>query len=150
MGEHSLYTLFSKPFTYFEVKILDAGAGVNSFLSVGLSASPMNEFQQVGWSRFSAGYHSDDGKLYCETYQNGQALGPKYSKGDIVGCGHDSETGRCFFTLNGDYLGSSQQQFFSKMVPAVAAIRAWHVKINLGDEPFAFLLANSYNFNRKM
>jgi hypothetical protein len=57
-----------------------------------------------GWEEFTWGYHSDDGKVYTEG-ASGRKYGPKFGKGDIVGCGVDWKSEAYFFTLNGKFLG---------------------------------------------
>jgi Ran-binding protein 9/10 len=56
-----------------------------------------------GQRELTWGYHSDDGNVY----ENGAEMkyGPKFGKGDIVGCGVDWQIEAYFFTLNGQFLG---------------------------------------------
>jgi Ran-binding protein 9/10 len=58
-----------------------------------------------GWDYLSTGYHGDDGKLYYSDSHRGKIYGPKYSTGDIVGCGINFITKEIFFTKNGRNLG---------------------------------------------
>jgi Ran-binding protein 9/10 len=57
-----------------------------------------------GWREFSWGYHGNDGMTFTEGHR-GLDYGPKFGKGDIVGCGVDWQTEAYFFTLNGQFLG---------------------------------------------
>ena len=58
-----------------------------------------------GWDCNSYGYHGDDGGIFHSKGDMLRVYGPKYGKGDTVGCGVNYETGGIFFTLNGDFLG---------------------------------------------
>lgn len=57
-----------------------------------------------GWSKGSWGYHGDDGNIYSE-YGTGSNYGPRYSTGDVIGCGYLGETGSIFYTKNRKFLG---------------------------------------------
>jgi Ran-binding protein 9/10 len=57
-----------------------------------------------GEGEFTWGYHGDDGIAYIEGHDR-LDYGPKFGKGDIVGCGVDWQIEAYFFTLNGQFLG---------------------------------------------
>jgi hypothetical protein len=59
-----------------------------------------------GWHAGSWGYHGDDGKKF-NAQGIGKEFGPRYGRGDIVGCGVDMRAKSAFFTKNGEYLGMS-------------------------------------------
>jgi len=61
-----------------------------------------------GWHAGSWGYHGDDGKKFNEQ-GTGNEFGPRYGRGDIVGCGVDMPANSAFFTKNGEYLGMSHR-----------------------------------------
>ena len=52
-----IYDLNPLKIFYFEVQVLEQGHGLNSFMSIGLSVKPTNAFHQIGWNRFTIGYH---------------------------------------------------------------------------------------------
>ena len=58
-------------------------------------------FSQPGCKSGSYGYHGDDGKLFVSG--SGVPYGPKFFKGDVIGCG--VEFGTLYFTKNGEHLG---------------------------------------------
>eukprot|EP00936_MAST-01D_sp_MAST-1D-sp1_P000986 g986.t1 len=60
-----------------------------------------------GWEEGSFGLHSD-GELYSgDKPGRGRRYTDPFGKGDIVGCGWELSTGRVFFTLNGNTLGTA-------------------------------------------
>ena len=124
---------------YFEVAILEQGPGTNSFLSIGLTVAPTSPFHHIGWDRFSIGFHSDDGRVYRESHQNGLTYADSFTTGDVVGCGYKEKEGGVYFTLNGNNLGAVTTGFFGKFHAAVAAIRGWRVRVNFGTEPFMYV-----------
>lgn len=123
--------------SYFEVKVLHQGIGFNSFMAIGLSIKPTNPFHQIGWNRSSIGYHSDDGKVYIGTHQNGISFGPSFTVNDIIGCGYDLKSQCAFFSLNGNLLGHFKAPL-SNAYPAVSAITDWRLQINFGESPFQY------------
>lgn len=124
-------------FLYFEVKVLSHGPGINSFMSIGLSAKPTNPFHQVGWNRNTIGYHSDDGQVYIGSQQNGIQFGPAFTENDIIGCGYDISSESTYFTLNGNLLGKFKTSD-SSLHAAVSAIRGWALQVNFGEYPFHY------------
>jgi hypothetical protein len=54
---------------------------------------------------FTWGYNSHNGYVF-EDNRGGMAYGPKFGKGDIVGCGVDWQIEAYYFTLNGQFLGN--------------------------------------------
>eukprot|EP00658_Telonema_sp_P-2_P035111 TRINITY_DN25582_c0_g1_i2.p1 TRINITY_DN25582_c0_g1~~TRINITY_DN25582_c0_g1_i2.p1 ORF type:complete len:240 (+),score=50.40 TRINITY_DN25582_c0_g1_i2:175-894(+) len=97
---------------YYEVRIGETTPGgelVNwedhdQLVGIGWSARAFPHFgAQPGWKPGSFGYHGDDGHKYSGP--RGEAYGPKYGKGDVVGAGIDCKRQQVFFTLNGQNLG---------------------------------------------
>ncbi len=130
-------------FSYYEIKVLHQGVGINSFMSIGLTVKPTNPFHQIGWNRSSIGYHSDDGKVYVGSHQNGIRFGPSFSVNDIIGCGYDPISQCTFFSLNGNLLGHFKTSL-SNAYPAVSSIRGWRVQFNFGDSPFHYTPYNDF------
>ena len=52
------------------------------------------------------GYHGDDGHSFCSS-GTGQAYGPTFTTGDVIGCGLNLIDGSCFYTKNGIHLGAA-------------------------------------------
>lgn len=92
---------------YFEVKILNLpdaqiiGIGFIDTLKFELDGARM-----LGWDEGSYGYHSDDGGLFGQNKTEGTHW-PKWSEGDIIGCGIDYTSGHIFYTHNGKMLGNA-------------------------------------------
>jgi hypothetical protein len=61
-----------------------------------------------GWEPDSWAYHGDDGHSFC-CQSSGKSYGPRFTAGDIIGCGVNFRTGSAFFTKNGDHLGMLTQ-----------------------------------------
>jgi len=54
-------------------------------------------FVLSSWESNSCGYHGDDGQLYVDQ-RKGQAFGPKFTSGDIIGAGINYLSQEFFFT----------------------------------------------------
>ena len=91
---------------YFEVKIISKGR--DGYMGVGLSAQGVNMNRLPGWDKHSYGYHGDDGHSFCSS-GTGQAYGPTFTTGDVIGCGINLIDGSCFYTKNGHHLGIAFQ-----------------------------------------
>jgi hypothetical protein len=75
-----------------------------SFISIGFSGPKVTLNRLPGWEPESWAYHGDDGLTFnCSA--SGKNYGPKYSTGDVIGCGVNFRTGQAFFTKNGVNLG---------------------------------------------
>lgn len=73
-----------------------------------------------GWEQESWGYHGDDGRSFA-AQNGGRDYGPKFSIGDVIGCGVNFKTGSAFYTKNGQFIG--------KVATSVRAIlpRYWYL-----------------------
>jgi Ran-binding protein 9/10 len=89
---------------YFEVSILSRGK--DGLIGIGFSTRRAGLSRLPGWEQESWAYHGDDGYCFACT-ANGKAYGPRFSSGDVVGCGVDLGRGEAWFTKNGVYLGES-------------------------------------------
>lgn len=83
--------------------------------------SSLNEM--IGWNQGTWGYHGDDGHtrngdssnppdchVEVDLLSNGEPRdpwGPRYTTGDVIGCGVNFEKEIAFYTKNGDILGES-------------------------------------------
>jgi hypothetical protein len=75
-------------------------------MAVGLTDNLANLDQIPGWRSGSWGYHGDDGGVRDGNNTN-YNYGPKYTAGDMIGCGILPAAGRVYFTKNGVFLGMS-------------------------------------------
>jgi len=121
---------------YFEVKIVSKGR--DGYMGVGLSANGVNMNRLPGWDKHSYGYHGDDGHSFCSS-GTGQAYGPTFTTGDVIGCGINLVDGSCFYTKNGHHLGVAFQDLPSGLYPTVGLQTPGEViDANFGQEPFKF------------
>ena len=94
-------------FYYFEVTVVGGSRSRSEGLvSVGLTTTqaPLNRLP--GWENESWAYHGDDGAVFASS-SNGRPYGPKFTNGDVIGCGviWREKGGECFFTKNGHHHG---------------------------------------------
>ena len=69
---------------YFELEILDGGAGCS--IAIGLAKLSYPLHRHPGWNPGAIGYHADDGKVFQEV-GFGRQYGPICAVGDVMGCG---------------------------------------------------------------
>lgn len=121
---------------YFEIKIVSKGR--DGYMGVGLSAQGVNMNRLPGWDKHSYGYHGDDGHSFCSS-GTGQAYGPTFTTGDVIGCGINLIDGSCFYTKNGHHLGVAFQDLPGQLYPTVGLQTPGEViDANFGQEPFMF------------
>jgi hypothetical protein len=121
---------------YFEVKIVSKGRDGN--MGVGLCAQSVNMNRLPGWDKHSYGYHGDDGHSFCSSGQ-GQAYGPTFTTGDVIGCGINLIDGSCFYTKNGHHLGVAFKDLPPNLYPTVGLQTPGEmIDANFGQEPFLF------------
>jgi hypothetical protein len=80
---------------YFEIHVKDAG--VKGQIAIGFTSESFKMRRQPGWEANSCGYHGDDGLLY-RGHGKGEAFGPTYTSGDVVGAGINYAAQEFFFT----------------------------------------------------
>lgn len=91
-----------EPLYYFEVRVRSTGR--EGFIGVGLAASGVRADRLPGWEPGSVGYHGDDGRVFVGGAR-GNAYGPTYAAGDVVGCLLDRSKKTVEFFKNGVALG---------------------------------------------
>lgn len=112
--------------------------GRDGYMGVGLSAQGVNMNRLPGWDKLSYGYHGDDGHSFCSS-GTGQAYGPTFTTGDVIGCGINLVDGSCFYTKNGHHLGVAFHELPSGLYPTVGLQTPGEViDANFGQEPFKF------------
>ncbi|THH09416.1 hypothetical protein EW145_g2025 [Phellinidium pouzarii] len=124
---------------YYEVTILDKG--LKGHISVGFSYAGVRLSRLPGWEKNSWGYHGDDGHSFASE-RDGTPFGPRFTTGDVVGCGIDFGTHKAFYTKNGaligdafDNIGEDGQVIF----PAVGLrTQQEGIRVNFGHEPFKY------------
>jgi len=121
---------------YFEVKIVSKGR--DGYMGVGLSAQGVNMNRLPGWDKHSYGYHGDDGNSFCSS-GTGQAYGPTFTTGDVIGCGLNLIDRSCFYTKNGHNLGVAFTNLPSFLYPTVGLQTPGElIDANFGQDPFVF------------
>lgn len=125
---------------YFEVSVDDGGARGN--IGVGLCGKDVRLGKMPGWEKNSWGYHGDDGMLFLESGRTGHKYGPKYTTGDVVGCGVDIVNRLVFFTKNGEHLGKAFDvplQSPLALYPTVGMqSMGGRLTANFGNRPFVY------------
>jgi len=121
---------------YFEVKIVSKGR--DGYMGVGLCAKSVDMNRLPGWDKHSYGYHGDDGHKFCSSGQ-GQAYGPTFTTGDVIGCGINLIDGSCFYTKNGHHLGIAFKDLPPNLYPTVGLQTPGEmIDANFGQEPFLY------------
>ena len=125
---------------YFEIKIISQGKGGK--ISIGLREAGTNLHRQPGWEQGSCGYHGDDGRKFRASGY-GEQYGPTFGTNDIVGCGLNLRSKTCFFTKNGEFLGTAFGEFDDihdhPLYPTVGLHSAdEEVEVNFGQEPLLY------------
>ncbi|TKY68073.1 Ran-binding protein 10 [Spatholobus suberectus] len=94
--------------------------------------------RQPGWEANSCGYHGDDGLLY-RGHGKGEAFGPTYTSGDVVGAGINYAAQEFFFTKNDQVVGSVYKDMKGPLFPTIAVhSQNEEVHVNFGQKPFTF------------
>jgi hypothetical protein len=95
----------------------------------------------------SYGYHGDEGKKYSGTTGGiGEAYGPPYSTGDVIGVGIDNTHHTIFFTKNGKHLGSAfTRAGVLELYPCVGLHSPGQVAIVNFAPPFIYNISNNNN-----
>ncbi|KAI9228648.1 MAG: concanavalin A-like lectin/glucanase domain-containing protein [Piptocephalis tieghemiana] len=131
------------PFFYYEVDILSKGR--DGYIGVGWSAEGLNLSRLPGWDKMSWGWHGDDGHLFAGS-GTGTTFGPRFTTGDVVGCGLDAVQGCFFFTKNGLML---DRAFRESPFPHQVTLYPFlgfrtpreEAQANFGQKPFRFDIA---------
>lgn len=121
---------------YFEVKINDIGH--RGDISIGLADGDFPLNKHPGWTKKSYGYRAD-GKVY-NNKQAGEVMMPKFTTGNIVGCGINYFKREIFFTYNGEYTGPAFKDVELKEYYATIGLHSLNecITFNFGNKPFKF------------
>ncbi|KWU42996.1 SPRY-domain-containing protein, partial [Rhodotorula sp. JG-1b] len=126
---------------YFECKMYEKPSATN--VSIGLATKPYPSFRMPGMSRYSVGYHSQDGFKSHSFPFTATSYGPALLEGDTLGVGYRPRTGTVFFTRNGKKLEDAFVGFNKRNVfPTIGADGPCSVHVNLGQAGFVFIEAN--------
>ncbi|GJJ13868.1 hypothetical protein Clacol_008125 [Clathrus columnatus] len=123
---------------YYEIKILNKGQ--KGHIGIGFGVRTVKLSKLPGLDKKSWGYHGEDGFSFASEGE-GSVYGPKFTTGDVVGCGIDFSTGQAFFTNNGRLIGPVFNNLTSagELYPTVG-LRTPNesIRANFGQEPFMF------------
>ncbi|KTW30156.1 hypothetical protein T552_00635 [Pneumocystis carinii B80] len=121
---------------YYEIEILSKG--YEGLIGIGFCKSTVPLNRLPGWESDSWGYHGDDGHSFC-CQGIGKEYGPKFTKGDIIGCGINFSSGIGFYTKNGVHLGVAFRDLKGTLYPSVGLrTLGEHIRANFGKKPFVF------------
>lgn len=121
---------------YFEIFVKDAGT--KGQIAIGFTTENFKMRRQPGWEANSFGYHGDDGHLY-RSQLKGDAFGPTYTTGDVVGGGINYASQEFFFTKNGAEVGRTCKDIKVPLFPTISVhSQNEEVHVNFGQKPFAF------------
>ncbi|KAG9397035.1 SPRY domain [Carpediemonas membranifera] len=122
---------------YFEMACTCGGR--ENAIAIGLICRDSPRNKQPGWTSDTFGYHGDDGRIFNYS-GSGTPWGPKYTKGDVVGCGYIPSSGDVFFTVNGEHIGDAfKGKATGRYCPAIGLhSNGEAVEVNLGVRPFVF------------
>jgi hypothetical protein len=160
------YSVTPRWIAYYEVELYEQPSGMafsnrrnysaavpsssTECVAVGLSTYRFRLDRRLpGWDDLSFGYHSDDGSFFHHSAR-GDAYGPTFGVGDVVGCGLDYQKQAIFFTLNGSFLNYAHvldnSQIQQDWFPTVGMDTTACVHFNFGgDFPFCFNLEAMIN-----
>jgi hypothetical protein len=95
------------------------------------------DLAHIGSKYSSWGYHSDGKK--CNDNVRGEAYGPPFTAGDIIGCGVNYAKQEVFFTLNGALLGTAFRRLSETVYPTIGLHSPGELVIaNFGQNVFRF------------
>ncbi|OLY80553.1 Ran-binding protein 9 [Smittium mucronatum] len=123
---------------YYEIKV--DSKGKNGYIGLGFCTSKVSLDRLPGWDSDSWGYHGDDGNCF-QCSGSGKKYGPKFTTGDIIGCGVNFITHEAFFVKNGVFLGTAftNLDISKSLYPAVGLRTVGEqVVCNFGQTPFTF------------
>jgi len=123
---------------YFEVTIVESAKDIT--MALGMCTRPYPPFRLPGWNRYSVGWHSDDGRKFCDDPNGGEDYAvPWGAVGDVVGCGWQPDSGTVWFTLNGVVVGLAYTDLARHVFfPAFGADGYCKVSFNFGKTSFRY------------
>ncbi|OMJ14626.1 Ran-binding protein 9 [Smittium culicis] len=123
---------------YYETEIKNKGK--HGYIGIGMSGLKVSLNRLPGWDCDSWGYHGDDGFSF-NSNSSGRSYGPKFTKGDIIGCGVNFITSEIFFVKNGVFLGAAiKDHTYNNLLFPTVGLRTVgeQVQANFGISPFVF------------
>ncbi|KAG2398306.1 Ran-binding protein [Vigna angularis] len=126
---------------YFEIHVKDAG--VKGQISIGFTSETFKMRRQPGSVTHSLTHSLTDPLLHFfnpnPNPNPGEAFGPTYTSGDVVGAGINYAAQEFFFTKNGQVVGSVYKDLKGPLFPTIAVhSQNEEVHVNFGQKPFTF------------
>ncbi|RKP35087.1 concanavalin A-like lectin/glucanase domain-containing protein [Dimargaris cristalligena] len=125
---------------YYEVKVVKMDPGTT--VAVGWATRPYPWWRMSGYSRYSIGYHSNQGLIYRNQPFTPLASIDEYSEGDVIGCGFRHRSGKVFFTRNGELMGILNARMFYTVYPTISNTGPCVLQANFGSSEFLLPHAN--------
>jgi hypothetical protein len=116
---------------FFEVEILSRAPNPTAFISIGLSNRPYSEMHHIGWNPGSIGFHSDDGRVFINSYNSECQVSKGYTIGSTIGCGYNPLQNTVFFTQDGSRLVDHDIHVMGPLYISIAATMHWKVSVNI-------------------
>ncbi|KAF8323327.1 SPRY-domain-containing protein [Clavulina sp. PMI_390] len=140
---------------YYEIEVLQRGQKGCVFGSSQVSLQRLPGWEQTTRGpvrpRESWGYHGDDGHSFASK-DTGERYGPKFTTGDIVGCGVDFTIGRAFYTKNGAFLallGHVFENIDGELYPMIGMRSSGEaIRANFGHAPFKYDIESHAHLQR--
>ncbi|KAG1359830.1 hypothetical protein G6F62_000538 [Rhizopus arrhizus] len=122
---------------YFEVQIVSKG--VDGHIGIGLCRNINSLDRLPGWEEHSWGYYGHNGHISSGPGTE-KPYGPRFSTGDVVGCGIDFRDMSAFYTKNGVHLGTAFKNIKDANVFPFIGFKTTGEKVmtNFGSKPFKF------------
>ncbi|KAI9007974.1 concanavalin A-like lectin/glucanase domain-containing protein [Phycomyces nitens] len=122
---------------YFEVEIISKG--VDGHIGIGFCWPSSKLNRLPGWEVHSWGYHGDDGHIFSGP-ETSRKYGPKFSTGDIIGCGVDFRDMTAFYTKNGVHLGTAFKNITGNILYPFVGFKTKGEKIraNFGSQKYKY------------
>ncbi|KLO05137.1 SPRY-domain-containing protein [Schizopora paradoxa] len=123
---------------YYEVTIMDKGS--KGHISIGFSTKAVRLTRLPGWEKDSWGYHGDDGHSFASE-RDGTPFGPRFTTGDVIGCGIDFSRYKAFYTKNGSFLGYAFENVGrdTEVYPSVGLRTSGEsIRANFGHDTFRY------------
>ncbi|CAG8579980.1 4221_t:CDS:2, partial [Paraglomus occultum] len=131
---------------YYEVEIINKSLNgydqiLREYIGIGFATNSDSLDYPPGWypNTNSYGYHGDDGRKFHASRNEGEAYGPPFTTGDVIGCGINFLNGTAFYTKNGHNLGIAFRDIEGDFYPIIG-LSAFNetVEANFGQDEFVF------------
>ncbi|KAI8993611.1 hypothetical protein BDB01DRAFT_776897, partial [Pilobolus umbonatus] len=122
---------------YFEIQVISKGT--DGHITIGVCKSNDRYNRLPRWVDQTWGYYAEDGHI-CSDLGTSKPYGPKYSAGDVIGCGFDFRDMSAFFTKNGIYLGTAFRKIREPEIYPFVGFKTpgERIEANFGQKPFRF------------